>query len=780
MEGSGTMIKLTNSNWVTWKPRMEDILYCKDLHEPIEGDAAKPESMSDAEWKKMNRKAIGTIRQWVDDSVFHHVSNETNAREFWTKLESLFEKKTPAKKAFLIKELINVKYKDGLSVAEHLNNFQNIINQLATMKMTIEDELQALLLLGSLPDSWETFVTSGTDSSQVFVTENRGRSKSRGPRGHGRSPSRSKSRFRGACHHCGKEGHMKKNCRVWKREQREGNNQKKDDTGNTTAVICGDVPEILSVGECLHMGNSDKDIKWIFDNGASFHATSKREFFSTYKEGDFGIVKMGNESYSKILGIGDICLRTNLGCQLMLKDVRHIPDIRLNLISIGTLDRQGYYHHIGEGKLKLTKGLMVVARARLCCTLYRSNAKVLKGELNAVEDSSLDLWHKRLGHMSEKGLQVLAKKSHIPFAKDVCGPMEVESLGRNKYFVTYIDDASRKVWVYLLKSKDQVFQTFQEFHAMVEREIGKPLKCLRSDNGGEYTSHQFREYCVKHGIRHEKTVPGTPQHNGVAERMNRTIMEKVRCMLRTAKLSKQFWGEAVRTACYLINRSPSVPLGLDVPERVWTGNDVPYSHLKVFGCKAFVHVPKEQRSKLDYKATPCIFLGYGGEDFGYRLWDPYQKKFIRSRDVVFYEEQTIGDSDKEAQPDGAVRGVDPLASDEESHDDIPEATANEVPAESDNANQEEPDQDVPNHEIAHQGEPSQEEHIQGEPNQGEPPALQENEDQVRRSSRSRRPSTKYSSDMLTKVVTKSKLEFCIKAAGMNSSTDIPNIKVVRN
>ncbi|KAM1814362.1 hypothetical protein ACFX11_028034 [Malus domestica] len=227
--------------------------------------------------------------------------------------------------------------------------------------------------------------------------------------------------------------------------------------------------------------------------------------------------------------------------------------------------------------------------------------------------------------------------------------------------------------------------------------------------------------------------------------MNRTIMEKVRCMLRTAKLSKQFWGEAVRTACYLINRSPSVPLGLDVSERVWTGNDVSYSHLKVFGCKAFVHVPKEQRSKLDYKATPCIFLGYGGEDFGYRLWDPYQKKFIRSRDVVFYEDQTIGDSDKEAQPDGAVRGVDPLASDEESHDDIPEATANEVPAESDNADQEEPDQDVPDHEIADQGEPSQEEQIQGESNQGEPLAPQKNEDQVRRSSRSRRPSTKYSS-----------------------------------
>ncbi|KAM1052978.1 hypothetical protein ACFX2C_000527 [Malus domestica] len=438
------MIKLTNSNWVTWKPRMKDILYCKDLHEPIEGDAAKPESMSDAEWKKMNRKVIGTIRQWVDDSVFHHVSNETNAREFWTKLESLFEKKTSTKKAFLIKELINVKYKDGLSVAEHLNNFQNIINQLATMKMTIEDELQTLLFLGSLPEVGKPLC------SQVFVTENRGRSKSRGPRGHGKSPSRSKSRFR----------------------------------------------EILSVGECLHMGNSDKDIEWIFDNGASFHATSKQEFFSTYKEGDFGIVKMGNESYSKILGIGDICRRTNLGCQLMLKDVRHIPDIRLNLISIGTLDRQGYYHHIGKEKLKLTKGLMVVARARLCCTLYRSNTKVLKGELNAVDDSSLDLWHKRLGYMSKKGLQVLAKKSHIPFAKDVCGLMEVESLGRNKYFVTYIDDASRKVWVFLLKSKDQYGDGISFFLAPFDSKIPKNstggyLALFSSDSSFNSTKNQI-------------------------------------------------------------------------------------------------------------------------------------------------------------------------------------------------------------------------------------------------------------------------------------------------
>ena len=146
---------------------------------------------------------------------------------------------------------------------------------------------------------------------------------------------------------------------------------------------------------------------------------------------------------------------------------------------------------------------------------------------------------------------------------------------------------------------------------MVEREKRKPLKCFRNDNGGEYTSNEFKNYCSKKDIRYEKTILGTPQQNGVAERMNRTIAKKIRCMLRMANLPKSLWGEAVMTACYLINRSPLVSLDFDIPKRVLTGKDIYYSHLKVFRCKAFVHVPKEQRSKLDNKSTLCIYVGYG-------------------------------------------------------------------------------------------------------------------------------------------------------------------------
>ena len=92
-------------------------------------------------------------------------------------------------------------------------------------------------------------------------------------------------------------------------------------------------------------------------------------------------------------------------------------------------------------------------------------------------------------------------------------------------------------------------------------------------------------------------------------------------MLKLAKLPKSFWGEAVNTTVYLINRSPSVSLDFDISQRVWTGKDVSYSHLKVFGCKTFMHVPKQQRLKLNDKATPSISIGFGDEKFGYRLWD---------------------------------------------------------------------------------------------------------------------------------------------------------------
>ncbi|KAA8549619.1 hypothetical protein F0562_001363 [Nyssa sinensis] len=133
---------------------------------------------------------------------------------------------------------------------------------------------------------------------------------------------------------------------------------------------------------------------------------------------DFGTVKMGNTSHLKIVGIGDVCIRTSVGCTMTLREVRHVPNLRLNLISGIALDREGYVNYFGNGIWKLTKGSLVVVSGKACCALYKTNLKVCRYGLNSIEDDiSPNLWHKRLGHMSEKGLQILAKKSFIPFAK---------------------------------------------------------------------------------------------------------------------------------------------------------------------------------------------------------------------------------------------------------------------------------------------------------------------------------------------------------------------------
>ncbi|MBE2321325.1 DDE-type integrase/transposase/recombinase, partial [Solirubrobacter sp. CPCC 204708] len=210
----------------------------------------------------------------------------------------------------------------------------------------------------------------------------------------------------------------------------------------------------------------------------------------------------------------------------------------------------------------------------------------------AVADAGGDtnLWHNRLGHMSEKGMKVLLSKGKLPGLKsvefDLCescifgkqkkvsflksgrvpksqklelvhtdlwGPSPITSLGGSRYYVTFIDDSSRKVWVYFLKNKSDVFDTFKKWKALVETETGLKLKCLRSDNGGEYIDGGFKEFCAANGIRFQKTIPGTPQQNGVAERMNRTLNERARSMRLNSGLPECFWADAVNTAAYLIN-----------------------------------------------------------------------------------------------------------------------------------------------------------------------------------------------------------------------------------
>ena len=287
-----------------------------------------------------------------------------------------------------------------------------------------------------------------------------------------------------------------------------------------------------------------------------------------------------------------------------------------------------------------------------------------------------DLWHQRYGHLSTQGLKQLARKnlvdgfdydalSEINFCEpcaegkhhrskfpissskrstellglvhsDVCGKISTPSLSGAEYFLTFTDDKTRYVWVYPLKQKCEVFERFVEWKTMVENETGHKLKVLRTDNGGEYLSDRFKEYLRSEGVRHELSVPKTPEQNGVAERMNQTLVEAGRTMLADAKLPQKFWAEALSTAVYLRNRSPTKAVEM-TPFEAWTGEKPNVAHLRAFGCLTYAHIAKDERQKLNPKAKRCILLGYGTETKGYRLYDLNRGKVFYSRDVLVNE-----------------------------------------------------------------------------------------------------------------------------------------------
>ena len=135
----------------------------------------------------------------------------------------------------------------------------------------------------------------------------------------------------------------------------------------------------------------------------------------------------------------------------------------------------------------------------------------------------------------------------------------------------------------------------------VENFTGHKLKILRTDNSGEFTSNSFQAHLKACGVRHELTIPKTPQQNGAAERLNRTLVETTRAMLLDARLPHQFWAEAISTAIYLRNRSPTSAVKGATPYQAWYKKRPEVEHLRVFGSTAYIHVPKNMRGKLDSK-----------------------------------------------------------------------------------------------------------------------------------------------------------------------------------
>ncbi|KAL5858125.1 hypothetical protein ACOSQ3_005583 [Xanthoceras sorbifolium] len=691
-----------NMSFTMWQVKMRAILIHNGLLQALLGKDKLPSTMDEAKKQEMDDKALASIQLCLSNEVLREVMQEKTAKDLWDKLESLYVTKNLTTKLVAKHRLYTLSMAEGASIKSHIDEFSIILMDLGNMEISYDDEDQALMLLRSLPPSYKHFRDTLIYSRQTLKLEDvkaalfskelidkelgtsrndspaegllvRGRTPDKSSSSNQRSRPRSKSRHRNlTCNYCKKNGHTKSECFKLKNKQ-QNKDQKRDEPAEASIVQNQEQCDLLLV--CADEAKARNE--WILDTACSFHMCPNRDYFSTYKSVQGGVVLMGNNHACKIAGMGTVKIKMHDGVIRTLTDVRHIPDLKRNLISLSTLDSNGYKFTGGDGVLKVAKGSLIVMKAEKIGKLYILKGSTVTGA-TAVSTSSLSdsdvtrLWHMRLGHMSERGLSELSRRGllcgqstskldfceHCIFGKqkrvsfstaihrtkgtldyihsDLWGPARVPSKGGARYMLILIDDYSRKVWVYFLKHKNDVFATFKQWKALVEKQTGRKIKRLRTDNGLEFCQGDFNEFCKNEGIVRHLTVRGTPQQNGVAERMNRTLLEKVRCMLSNSGLSKDFWAEAASTACHLVNRSPSTAIDIKTPEELWSGKPAEYSDLKVFGCPAYAHV---NDGKLEPRSKRCIFIGYPSGVKGYKLWcpDPNSPKVIISRDVVFDE-----------------------------------------------------------------------------------------------------------------------------------------------
>jgi hypothetical protein len=231
-------------------------------------------------------------------------------------------------------------------------------------------------------------------------------------------------------------------------------------------------------------------------------------------------------------------------------------------------------------------------------------------------------------------------KSIAPFAlghSDVWGPSPISIVSGVRWFVIFVDDCTRMTWFYLMKNKDKVFSIFQSLHAMIHTQFSATHRVIRSDNGGKFVNQRIRTYFDNHGLIHETSCPQTPQQNGVAERKNRHILETARALLHGNHVLTRFWPDAVSTVVHLLNRLPSKFLQFQTPLQVLASHvSLPTTLMlppRVFGCVAYVHLHKNQRSKLDPYALRCLFLGYTVHQKGYRCYDPSTSRLYVTMDM---------------------------------------------------------------------------------------------------------------------------------------------------
>ena len=491
------------------------------------------------------------------------------------------------------------------------------------------------------------------------------------------------------CLYCYKPGHYAAECKKKRRDmesRRAGHDMQRPPSHNRNPS-----QQYSAIAFTATSTSNTVNDDWILDTGATRHITPHKQLLTDLRPAPHTvIVTFGNGSIGEATLIGDAYLQPNPGSLIKLTDVLYIPGAADNLLSVSQATKRGFSFSFKDTDCQISKDNQMIAtgHADTTCSIYHLASRCLEPgsaahamtTAYAARADTPQLWHRRLGHLGYDNLAkltnmstginltsadikttsadscdacILGKQHRLPFNAsttitskplellhtDLCGPMPVPSHGGNLYFITLLDDHTGYSLISPLRRKSDAAAFLKTSITMLERQTGYTVKRIRSDNGGEFINTELDTFYQSKGIKSETSVPYTPQQNGKAERLNRTLLDKARPMLADANLPKFLWAEAIVTANYLRNRSP-ISSQDTTPYELFHGTKPDLSHLRTFGARAYAHVPTVLRTKLDAVSEPGRFIGYPANTKGYKILLDNGTTVI-SRDVTFDETSSM-------------------------------------------------------------------------------------------------------------------------------------------
>ncbi|KAJ0039048.1 hypothetical protein Pint_22927 [Pistacia integerrima] len=421
---------------------------------------------------------------------------------------------------------------------------------------------------------------------------------------------------------------------------------------------------------------TNNNTNWIMDSGASHHITSDLQNMAIHSDyvGNDGII-IGDGSGILITHTGSTTL-SSCNSTFQLNNVLCAPSIKKNLISVSQFCKQN------NTSIEFFPNNFVVKDLSTGASLAkgRSNGNVYEWQQSSSQlflstKGSLNQWHRRLGHPSNRILHqitshhslkiskspisncnsCLCNKSHrLPFGpntlsssrpleliySDVWGPAPILGFAQSRYYVIFVDHYTKYTWLYLLKLKSEVPLIFTRFKNLVENYFQTKILTLYTDGGTEYNG--VHTTALNLGIQHMTSPPYTPEIVGTAKRRHRHIVETGLTLLHQASIPLSFWPTAFLTAIYLINRFPTPLLSHISPFEKLFSISPNYTKLRVFGCLCYPWLKPYTKHKLQPRSKPCIFLGYSIAHNAYKCFDPDTAKFFISRHVLFVEDKFPG------------------------------------------------------------------------------------------------------------------------------------------